>query len=349
MGITIKDVAKHAGVSIATVSRIVNSQKGFGEETKQIVLKSIKELGYTPNAIARGLVGRETRTIGVLLPKLSGLFASKLLQGMENEAREQGYSLIVCHTDSREERSIQDIQVLKEKQVDGLIYASDQLSEAQGQLLDDMAAPVVFVSTQSLTHPFPYVKVDDFTAAYDGTSYLINKGHEQIAFIGGELNDLIAGKTRNDGFRQAMEDHQLIVNESLVIIGDFRFQTGKDGLKKLIQSKQPFTAIFAVSDEMAVGVLSEAYEQGLVVPRDFSVVGYDNTMAAEMAIPPLTTVAQPLDEMGKQAVSLLLSIRENPKKMMTNIDVEHQIVERKTVDFREKTRGLFFKKTRRKK
>lgn len=279
-------------------------------------------------------MGRETRTIGVLLLKVSGLFAAKLLQGMKNEAREQGYSLVVCHTDSKEERSIQDIQVLKEKQVDGIIYASDELSEGQGQLLNEMESPIVFVSTQSLTHPFPFVKVDDYTAAYDGTKYLIDKGHKQIAFIGGQIDDLIAGKTRNDGFLQAMSDHQLTVNESLVVYGDFRFQSGKEGLKKLIQSEQPFTAIFAASDEMAVGVLSEAYTQQLTIPKDFAVIGYDNTMAAEMAIPPLTTVAQPLDEMGKQAVSLLLSIRENPQKIVGNIVANHLIIERETVEFR---------------
>ncbi|WP_280768566.1 substrate-binding domain-containing protein [Salipaludibacillus daqingensis] len=341
MGITIKDVAKHAGVSIATVSRIVNGQTGYGEKTKQLVLKSIEDLGYSPNAIARGLVGRETRTIGVLLPKLSGLFASKLLQGMETAARQENYSLFVCHTDSKEERVIQDIQVLKEKQVDGMIYASDQLSEAQGQLLEDMASPVVFVSTQSLTHPFPYVKVDDYNAAYDGTSYLIKMGHEDIAFIGGDLDDLIAGKTRNDGFRKAMCDHELRVNEKLVYYGDFRFPSGKEGFRQLLASKEVFTAVFATSDEMAVGVLSEAYEQGLSVPDDFCVLGYDNTMAAEMAVPPLTTVSQPIDEMGKRAVSLLLSIRENTKTPVRNIDMEHEVVERKSVVIRENTKGVF--------
>ncbi|PYZ94183.1 LacI family transcriptional regulator [Salipaludibacillus keqinensis] len=342
MSITIKDVAKHAGVSIATVSRIVNNQPGFGKKTKEKVLKSIEELGYTPNAIARGLVGRETRTIGVLLPKVSGLFASKLLEGIETTARKEGYSVFVCHTDSKEDRSIQDLQVLKEKQVDGMIYASDQLSLAQGQLLEAMTCPIVFVSTQSLTHPFPYVKVDDYQAAYDGTSYLLTKGHEQIAFIGGEQDDLIAGKPRDKGFRQAMKDHGMPINEALMVYGDFRFQSGKKGLRQLLAAKTPFSAVFASSDEMAVGVLSEAYDKGISVPKDLAVLGYDNTMAAEMAIPPLTTIAQPLDDMGKQAVTLLLTIRENRGKAISNIEAEHEIVERKTVLLRKNTKGLFY-------
>ncbi|MCE7790906.1 substrate-binding domain-containing protein [Salipaludibacillus sp. CUR1] len=341
MSITIKDVARQAGVSIATVSRIVNGQKGYGEKTKERVLKTIEELGYTPNAIARGLVGRETKSIGVLLPKLSGLFASKLLEGMEETARNEGYSLFVCHTDSKEDRAIQDLQVLKEKQVDGIIYASDQLSESQGQMLNSMVCPAVFVSTQSLTHPFPYVKVDDYQAACTGTRYLIEKGHKQIAFIGGSLEDPIAGKPRDEGFRKTMKDHHLKVEESLTAYGDFRFQSGKENFKNILKAEKPFTAVFAVSDEMAAGVLSEAYEQGISVPDDLAVLGYDNTMAAEMAIPPLTTIAQPLEEMGQKAVELILSIRENKGNINKNKIVKHRIIERKSVLERSKTKGLF--------
>ncbi|MBM7097172.1 substrate-binding domain-containing protein [Bacillus sp. H-16] len=325
MAVTIKDVAKRSGVSIATVSRIINNQTGYSNKTKDKVLKAVKELGYSPNALARGLVGQPTRTIGVLLPNVSSLFAGKLFEGIEGAAKERGYSVVVCNTGTAGKRTIDYLQVLKEKRVEGIIYGSGELTEDQNDALRDLDIPVVMAATKPEDECFPYVKVDDEKAACDAARYLLNKGHTQIAFIGGDLDDPIAGKPRYRGFLKAMEGRNLIPDPALIKLGDFSFNSGKEKMMELLLGKTSFTAVFATSDEMAVGVLHAAYESGISVPGDVSVIGYDNTLAAEMAIPPLTTVAQPLYDIGTHAFMTLVENRQGESLM------NHAIIERKTV------------------
>ncbi|UCZ54407.1 substrate-binding domain-containing protein [Bacillus shivajii] len=330
MSITIKDVAKKAGVSIATVSRIINEQSGYSQRTKDKVVRVIEDLGYTPNALARGLVGKETKTIGVLLPKVSGLYASRLLEGIERRANAENYSVLVCHLNSSDSRAVDDLQVLKEKQVDGIIYASEEMSTEQGNMLQTFMCPVILVSTKSMRFSFPYIKVDDVQAAYDGTAYLIGQGHKEIALVSGSADDPIAGKPRIDGFMQAMKDHDIEVNPDLIEYGNFRFESGKRCMEKLMQKRKRFSAVFATSDEMAIGVLSVAYEKGIRIPHDLSVIGYDNTQAAEMAIPPLTTVSQPLMDMGERAVDMMIQQRKQ-QETVSNFIISHNIYKRQTV------------------
>lgn len=340
MTVTIKDVAREAGVSIATVSRIVNKQPGYGKATEAKVLAAIERLGYTPNALARGLVGRETKTIGVIMPKVSGLFAAKLLEGIDKEARKMGFSVFVSHTEVNEQHALQDLQVFREKQVDGVIYISEELTEPQEDLLLAMKIPVILVATRSTRVNFPYVKVDDEQAMYDGTTYLIDQGHKAIAFVGGLNADAIAGIPRDRGFRKALLDGGLMVNEALMYYGNYQFESGIEGLKAFLVSGEPFTAIATVSDEAAIGVMSAAWRKGLSVPGDVSVIGYDNTKAAEMAIPPLTTISQPLDEMGMKAVEQLLTIRKqddygfklSDEAHPLSITMPHQLILRNTVN-----------------
>ena len=325
MKVTIKDVAKEAGVSIATVSRIVNKQSGYGKATEMNVLAAIERLGYTPNALARGLVGRETKTIGVIMPKVSGLFSAKLLEGIEKKARSMGLSVFVSHTHVNEEHALKDLEVFKEKQVDGVIYISDELTPPQEDLLMNMKIPVILVATRSMRVNFPFIKVDDEQAMYDGTTYLIEQGHREIAFIGGENADAIAGIPRDRGFRKAMENAKLSVNESLIYYGDYQFESGVAGMHAFLASGDPFTAVATVSDEAAIGVLSACWATGLSVPEDVSVMGYDNTKAAVMAIPPLTTISQPLGDMGIKAVEQLVKLKEHEDYQFMLTDDPHPI------------------------
>ncbi|WP_268877416.1 substrate-binding domain-containing protein [Alteribacter lacisalsi] len=282
------------------------------------------ELGYSPNALARGLVGQATRTIGVLLPNVSSLFAGKLLEGIESAAQQQGYSVVVCNTGSEGERTDDYLAVLKQKRVEGVLYASGVFSKEMAEKLAGIGMPAVTVATKSHEETVPFVKVDDRTAAFDGTSYLIEKGHRKIAFIGGELSDPVAGLPRFEGYREALAAHGLKVDDHLLRFGDFRFEAGKEQMQSLLESETAFTAVFATSDEMAVGALHAAREGGVRVPEDLSVLGYDNTLAAEMALPPLTTVEQPLRSMGEAAFASLTGERKS-------VTAGHKIVERQTV------------------
>ena len=324
---TINDVAKKAGVSIATVSRIVNGLSGYTEETRKTVLNVIKEIGYRPNAIARGLVNKQTNTVGVLLPNISSRLTSALLNGVENTAHRLGYSVIICNTDSNGKRTIEYLNVLGEKQVDGIIIASEWLEDAYGEALLAMKIPVVLVLTVSYHFQIPYVKIDDKQAAYQATKYLIEKGHKEIGMISGPDNDKIAGLPRIEGYKQALADYNLTISENHIAYGDFAYKSGIRCMDELFQKSPKITAVFAASDEMALGVLSFAYKKGIKIPDDLSIIGYDDTQDAKMSIPPLTTVHQPLYEMGGKAVEMLFSTKE----AVESIIMPYNIVERDSV------------------
>jgi LacI family transcriptional regulator len=327
---TIKDVAKKANVSVATVSRVLHNQPGYSEKTKQKVLQVIEEMGYHPNAVARGLINKRTRTIGVLFPNVSSMFSSKVLRGIEHTTHHRDYSVVVCNTDKDGRRTMKYLHVLWEKQVDGIIFVSEVLKEEYHATLTSMNIPVVLLSTCSPPYPFPYVKVDDKQAAYDATEYLIKRGHRQIAMIAGTKSDPIAGIPRIEGYIQALRDYGIPVQEDLIAYGDFGFHSGRRAMETLFRTALRFTAVFAASDEMAVGAISVACQKGIKVPDELSVIGFDNLQIAEMSIPPLTTVAQPLFDMGRWSAEILTSMIETGDPVKSRI-VPHTIVERSSV------------------
>ncbi|SEN46929.1 LacI family DNA-binding transcriptional regulator [Lihuaxuella thermophila] len=330
MGPTIKDVAKKANVSVATVSRVLNNQPGYSEKTKKKVLQVIEEMGYQPNAIARGLINKRTQTIGVLFPSVSSMFSSGVLHGIEHTAHERDHSVIVCNTDEDGKRTMKYLQVLREKQVDGIIFTSEVMKEEYYNALTMMNIPVVLLATSSVRYPFPFVKVDDKQAAYSATEYLIKKGHRKIAMISGTEEDPIAGTPRIEGYREALGDYGIPFQKNLLVFGDFGYRSGRIAMEKLLQTKAEFSAVFAASDEMAAGAINVAYQHGIKVPDHLSVIGYDNLQIAEMSVPPLTTVAQPLFEMGKLAAEMLLTMIETGTRVESRI-MPHTIIERQSV------------------
>ncbi len=331
MTYTIKDVARHANVSIATVSRIINNQVGYSEKTKKRVLDAIEELGYQPNAVARGLINKRTHTIGVLFPKLSSTLVTDLLSGIEKATHEAGSSVIVCHTESNGEKTMKYLQLLNEKRIDGIIFTSAPLLEEYYEYIKKMNVPVVLLSTETYAFPVPYVKVNDRHAAYTATQYLINKGHKKIGMLCGNIEDAVSGKPRFDGFKSALEDYHLpFDNNNVVFNKSFTFYDGAESLKILLKQVPDLTAVFAASDEMAIGAISSAYELGIKVPEELSIIGYDNLSIADMSTPPLTTVAQPLTEMGEMAAKLLFELLDSDKTVESRI-MPHKIVERKSV------------------
>ncbi|MDD9312465.1 substrate-binding domain-containing protein [Cytobacillus firmus] len=335
MSYTIKDVAKKANVSIATVSRILNGQGGYSEKTKFKVLKVIEELGYQPNAVARGLINKRTHTIGVLFPKLSSSLVTDLLDGIEKAANDNGSSVIVCHTESNGEKTMKYLQLLIEKRVDGIIFASETLKDEYYQFVAKTSMPMILLSTESYAYPVPFVKVNDFHAAYAAAKHLIDKGHTRIGMISGNKDDIIAGIPRIEGFKKALTDHNIpLGSENIVFSRGFTFPDGVEGLKNLIKLFPDVTAIFAASDEMAIGALSAAYQMGIRVPDEVSVIGYDNLNLAEMSIPPLTTVGQPLAKMGETAAEMLFSILETGETPESRI-MPHKIIERMSVKERK--------------
>lgn len=327
---TIKDVARQAQVSVATVSRVLHELGGYSDKTKQTVLASVRELGYKPNAIARGLVNKRTHTIGVLFPDVSGYLSADILHGLEEAAQEQGISVIVCNTAEDGARTMSYLQVLREKQVDGLVFACAVLKDEYAQALREMGIPVVLVNTQSANHPIPYIKIDDYQAAYQATAYLIGKGHREIAMIAGTVHDRIAGLPRLEGYRQALDEHGIAYSESRVAYGDFHLDSGRAAMEALLQTAPPFTALFAASDEMAIGAMGVAMEHGLRIPADLSVIGFDDLSLCRMVYPQLTTIRQPLARMGRLAFEKLSLLMAGATEAGSSL-VAHSLVERQSV------------------
>ncbi|MBF9018000.1 MULTISPECIES: LacI family DNA-binding transcriptional regulator [unclassified Oceanispirochaeta] len=326
MTVKISDVAKKAGVSTATVSRIINNLSGFSDATKIKVQKAIDELGYKPNAVARGLASSKTATIGVLLPILSSRYSSQLIHGIETEAHKKGYSVIICNTDRNGERTLEYLRILSEKRVEGIIFASEWITEEYGRYMKDLTIPVVLVSTFSQSFNFPFVRVDDKQASYSATKYLLDKGHRNIGFISGTPDDRIAGIPRIEGYKEALADFGIDFREEYISYGDFHFKSGIAGMSELWNRKLDMTAVFASSDEMALGALTFLHEKGVNIPGEISVMGYDDTLDAVMAVPALSTLHQPVEEMGSKAVNVLLS-----KNHSDSIIMRHSITERKSV------------------
>lgn len=327
---TIKDVARKSGVSVATVSRIINGLDGYSEETRLTVMKVVDELGYRRNAVAANLKIKKTHTIGVLMPKVDTGFYTEILNGIEDAAHKNNYSVIICNTGSSGIRTMEYLNVLCERQVDGIIACSISPKEDFDKQIVATHVPSILVSTLSYRFAVPYVRVDDYQASYAAVTYLIKKGHKKVAMIAGPLSDPIAGLQRFNGYKQALTDNNIDINEKIIKYADFNFETGKEAMRELLKEKDQFTAIFAVCDTVAVAALSVAYENGINVPDDLSIIGYDNTKEASMCIPPLTTLAQPLSEMGEKAFNMIL------KKITTKSEVEsiimpYTIVERSTV------------------
>lgn len=330
MNITIKDVAIRANVSVATVSRVVNNLEGYSEDTKERVLKAIKELGYQRNAIARGLVTKTTKTIGVLIPIVSAYFYSEILNGIEEKANKSGYGIFLCNTGVNGIRAEHYIKMLGERRVDAIIVVSLSLKDEHYDLLNSLKIPYILVATLSYKYKIPYIKVDDQLAAYTATQYLIENGHSRIALISGDNEDKIAGATRINGYKNALQDYNIKLNENIIKYGDFSYKSGIECMEELLKEKEEFTAVFATSDEMALGALSVMHRQNIKVPEEISIIGYDNTLIAQMSNPPLTTVSQPLYEMGTKAFYRILDMLESGKSE-ENIILSHKIVERETV------------------
>ena len=329
MKYTIQDVAKKANVSIATVSRILNGQMGYTKETKERVLEAIKELDYRRNSVARGLVTKKSNIIGVLLPDVSTIFSAEILHGIEDWAHSKGYSVVICNTGKDGMRVKEYIEVLESRQVDGIINISINMNDEECELLESFNIPCIFVSMVNYKYQFPYVKVDDIQAAAYATQYLIDKGHRRIALISGPIEDPVAGEPRIMGYRRALISNHIEVDEKLIKIAGFSYEQGVDAMKELLQ-EQDFTAVFAVSDHLAAAAIQVIHEHGLKVPSDISIIGYDNTAIAQMCNPPLTSLGQPLYEMGKAASEKIIKAIEEKEPISSEI-FKHYIEERKTV------------------
>ncbi|MFD2370862.1 catabolite control protein A [Brevibacillus sp. GCM10020057] len=332
MPVTIYDVAREAGVSMATVSRVVNGNPNVKPLTRKKVLAAIERLGYRPNAVARGLASKKTTTVGVIIPDVSSLFFSELARGIEDIATMYKYNIILCNSDQRMEKELQLINTLLEKQVDGLLFMGAEIKEDHLQALTSTSVPTVLAATRDADNVLPSVSIDHFQAGYDATRALLDRGHKRIAMITGPLNDPLSGLMRFEGYKKALVDAGIGLLEELVASGNFFYESGLSLTKQFLQLPEPPTAIFAANDEMAIGAIHAIQDSGLNVPGDIEVIGHDNIRLVEMVRPRLTSVVQPMYDIGAVAMRLLT-------KYMNNEHVEeHVVMLPHRIEYRESTR-----------
>ncbi|MBS7577949.1 MULTISPECIES: substrate-binding domain-containing protein [unclassified Enterococcus] len=327
---TIKDIAKATGVSTATVSRVINHLGGYSKEVELKVLQIAKELGYRKNENAISLVKNTTKTIGVIMPDVATSFYGNIVNGIEDKAYDNGYSVILTHAGVEGKRLQESLNLMAERRVDGLIIFSLNLSVQDISTIDSLDIPLLLLSTKAENTKIPYIKVDDYSASYAAVQYLIKNGHTKIGLAGVNPGDPIAGKPRIQGYLTALEDHHIQADLNLIKQGDFSFESGKAAMTELIEQNQAITAVFCVSDETALGVLSVCYTRGFNVPNDISVVGYDNSSVSQMSIPPLTTIAQPFYDMGSIGCESLLIAIATGKKIDSQI-IPFKLIERNSV------------------
>lgn len=330
MAATIKDIARVAGVSTATVSRVINNLGGYNEETEKKVIAVAKELGYRKNENARSLVQKSTNTIGVIMPDVATSFYGDIIRGIEDTSYAHGYSVILTHAGSHGSRIQDCLKLMGERRVDGLIIVSIELQEVAIDAMSSLGIPFILLSTKSDREDVPYLKVDDFRAAYTAVQYLTQHGHRKIGMVGANPRDPISGAPRIDGYTHALRDLGIKVDLNLIKPGDFSFESGKQTMQEFLAEEADITAVFCASDEAALGIISTCFEHGIRVPEELSVVGYDNSKVSRMSIPPLTTVAQPLYEMGREGCRKLIDAIQHRIKIESEV-IPHELVVRKSV------------------
>lgn len=325
MNITIYDVAREAGVSMATVSRVVNGNPNVKPSTRKKVNDAIERLGYRPNAVARGLASKKTTTVGVIIPDISRGFFAELARGIEDIATMYKYNIILSNSDQNKEKEMHLINTLLGKQVDGLIFMGGEITEVHVEEFKRSPVPVVLAATLDPNNETASVNIDYRQGAHDAVTDLLNKGHKKVAIVSGPLEEPINGEEKFVGYRSALEENGIEVKQDLIYVGDYTYDSGIEAIQKFMEADDKPTAIFVGNDEMALGVIHGAQDMGYHIPNDLEVVGFDNTKLATMVRPTLSTVVQPMYDIGAVSMRLLTKLMNNETVEEKTVVLPHRI------------------------
>lgn len=319
MNVTIYDVAREANVSMATVSRVVNGNPNVKPATRKKVMEVIDRLGYRPNAVARGLASKKTTTVGVIIPDISSTFFAELARGIEDIATMYKYNIILSNSDQNIEKELHLLNTMLGKQVDGIVFMGGNITSEHVDEFEKSPVPIVLAGSIEESGKIPSVNINYEQAAFDVTKSFIEKGHKEVAIVVGPLREPINKEKKLAGYKRALEEAEVSYREDLVVEGDYTYDSGIEAFEKLLEADPRPTAIFAGSDEMALGIVHGAEDKGYKIPEDFEVISSDNTRLALMVRPQLTSVVQPLYDIGAVAMRLLT-------KLMNKESVDEQIV-----------------------
>jgi len=336
--VTIKDIARMASVSHTTVSRALNNKSRIRNETKEKILSIAKELNYQPNFIARSLVMKRTRTLGLVITTISNPFYIELAQGIEATARELGYNIILCSTHHDLSIEKEYVEMLRRKGVDGIIFTSAHMEDPNIIGLAEEGFPIILVNRRTyhllVKEKVDYVGIDNILGGYLAVEHLIKLGHERIGVIGGSLESSV-GYERLEGSKKALKDYGLKIKEDYFLEGDFLRNSGYQGGRQFVQMVSPPSAIFAANDYMALGAYQAILEEGVKVPEQMALIGFNDIEFTSMKGVELTTIGQKKYEMGAIAVRTLVEKIEGGEVMplTREIILKPELIIRKTCGF----------------
>jgi DNA-binding LacI/PurR family transcriptional regulator len=333
MRVSIKDVAQAAGVSHSTVSRALSDSPLVKTETKARIQRLAQEMGYTPDAIARSLVTRQTHTVGVVVTTITDPFVAEVVQGIEDTALENDYSVILTSSAAEPDREVAAVEMLWAKRVDSVMVTSSRVGALYLEHLERIGVPVVLINNhneESGRYTFS-VSVDNQHGGHLATRHLIERGHRRIAYVSGTA-DQSDSVGRLAGYRQALEENAIPFDPALVIPGNGRLDGGERALHALTSANSQLTAVFCYNDMTAIGLMCAARQAGLFVPDDLAVVGFDDIPLASYVCPSLTTIAQPQRDMGRQAMSMALTLMaaDDSSPPLSDVVVKGRLIERET-------------------
>ncbi|WP_458734198.1 substrate-binding domain-containing protein [Zobellella taiwanensis] len=328
---TIKDVAAKAGVSISTVSHVLNRTRKVSDAARTRVEQAVRELNYAPNSVARSLKVNHTRTIGMLVTTSVHPFFAEVVQAVEDLCFELGYSLILCNTENRPERQLMHLRMLLEKRVDGLLVICTDTPPSLTELLHQHPELPLVMLDWSRNNDFADIIHDNADiGGHLAGKYLIEQGHRRFACITGQLHKGTS-RLRLDGFTSALAEAGLTLPPDHIIEGDFETDSGYRAMQALLRRQTDATAVFAFSDTMAFGALCAITQAGLRVPRDISVIGYDDVNLARFTSPPLTTISHPKRTLGRWALELLLKRIKEKDHRPEQLELQPRLVVRESV------------------
>ena len=326
---TMKDIARLAQVSTSTVSHVINGSRFVSDEIREKVMRIVAELNYTPSAVARSLKVRETKTIGLLVTATNNPFFAEVMAGVEQYCQKNQYNLIIATTGGDAKRLQQNLQTLIHKQVDGvLLMCGDSRFQADMELT--VSLPLVVMDWWFTELNADKILENSERGGYLATKSMVDAGHQKIGIITGNLRKSVA-KNRLQGYKKALSEANIVLNPDWIVESHFDFEGGIVGAQKLLSLSDRPTAIFCCSDTIAIGAYQAIQNQGLRIPQDISIMGYDDIELARYLFPSLSTISQPKAELGKLAVETLLQRIQEPNENYRTLVLEPTCILRESI------------------
>jgi LacI family transcriptional regulator len=303
--VTLKDVARLAGVSTATVSNVINSSKKVSEKVEKNVLNSMEALNYQPDMVAKSLRIKESKLIGLVISDIANSFFASVVRGIEDALSADGYNVLLCNSDLNVDKEKKYLNLLLGKRVDGLIISASGSSNSYYKQLKNNGVPSVYLNRSPDFTDIDTVTTNNYGGSYQATDHLINHGHKKIGIITG-IQNINTGRERLSGFKQALLDNDLEINENWVKEGNFEDNSGYFKMKEIMEQTDRPTALFVSNNAMTLGVYKYIKKFALKIPDDIAIIGFDDPEWGSIVDPPLTAVAQPSYQLGTEAARLII-------------------------------------------